>query len=108
MTLLILIDGKKLELMKKVNKHTRASKNGKHIYCPECNKPTKVYHFSWAAITCSECDAMIDKYDWLLEPRQYRSNQGRNPKNNIEIYKLLELTIAIGIIIMILYLINQS
>lgn len=94
--------------MKKVNKHTRASKNGKHIYCPECNRPTKVHHFSWSAITCSECDAMIDKYDWLLEPRQYRSNQGRNPKNNIEIYKLLELTIAIGIIIMILYLINQS
>ena len=92
--------------MKKVNKHTRASKNGKLIYCCECNKPTKVFHFSWSAITCNECDTVVNKYDWLLEPRQYRSNQGRNPKNNEQIYKLLELTIIIGIIVLMLYLIN--
>lgn len=93
--------------MKKVNKNTRASKNGKHIFCPECNRPTKVYHFSWSALTCSECDAMIDKYDWLLEPRQYRSNQGRNPKKNIEIYKLITVAI-ISLFAIICYLILKQ
>ena len=94
--------------MKKVNKNTRASKNGKHIYCPECNKPTKVYHFSWSALTCSECDAMIEKYDWLLEPRQYRSNQGRNPKKDMETYNMLEFTMIIATIVIILYLISKQ
>jgi len=94
--------------MKKVNKNTRASKNGKHIYCPECNKPTKVHHFSWSALTCSECDAMIEKYDWLLEPRQYRSNQGRNPKKDMETYNMLEFTMIIATIVIILYLISKQ
>ena len=41
-----------------------------------------------------------------MKKRQYRSNQGRNPKKNEQIYKLLELTVVMGIIIMILYLIS--
>jgi ribosomal protein S27E len=93
--------------MKKVNKHTRAGKNGKRIFCPECNKPTKVYHFSWSAITCSSCSQMINKLDWLLKERQFRSNQGRNPKNNIETYRMLEFSIILFTIISIIYLISQ-
>jgi len=93
--------------MKKVNKHTRAGKNGKRIFCPECNRPTKVYHFSWSAITCSSCSQMINKLDWLLKERQFRSNQGRNPKNNSEIYKLIGLSV-IGLFIIICYLILKQ
>ena len=53
-------------IMKNVNKHTRAGKNGKTIYCPECNAPNKVYHFSWSALGCQHCSSMIDKYEWKL------------------------------------------
>lgn len=90
--------------MKKVNKYTRASKNGKLIYCCECNKPTKVFHFSWSAITCNECDTIVNKYDWLLEPRQHRSNQGRSQKKVDEIFKLF---IFLGKILILPYLIYK-
>lgn len=42
----------------------------------------------------------------MKKKRQYRSNQGRDPKKNEQTYKLLELTVVIGIITMILYLIS--
>lgn len=93
--------------MKKVNKYTRATKNGKVIYCPECNKHTKVYHFSWSALTCGSCGQMIDKSDWLLEKRQFRSNQGRNPNNNKETYKLIGIAV-IGLFAIICYLILKQ
>lgn len=93
--------------MKKVTRYTRAKQSGKIIYCPKCNNHTRVYHFSWSAITCNDCDTMIDKYDWLLEPRQFRSNQGRNPEKNIEIYKLITVAI-IGLFAIICYLILKQ
>ena len=92
--------------MKKVNKHTRAGKRGKRIFYPECNKPPKVYHFSWSALTCGTCEQMINKNEWNLGERQFRSNQGSNPKKEIQIYKLIELAFIIGIISLILYLIS--
>ena len=51
---------------RKVTKHTRATRNGKTIVCPECNKVATVYHFSWSALSCQHCNTMIDKYDWKL------------------------------------------
>jgi ribosomal protein S27E len=52
----------------KVGKRTRASKyDGRLIHCPKCDMPTKVYHFSWSAITCWKCKDMIDKEEWYLE-----------------------------------------
>ena len=33
-------------LTRKVEKYTRATKHGKTIVCPECNKVATVYHFS--------------------------------------------------------------
>ena len=48
--------------MKKVTKYTRAGREGRTIYCPECNAPNKVYHFSWSALTCGGCKQMIGKY----------------------------------------------
>ena len=50
----------------KVHKYTRATKHGKTIVCPHCNKVATVYHFSWSALSCQHCDTMIDKYDWKL------------------------------------------
>ena len=50
----------------KVTKHTRASRNGKQITCPQCNTTTKVYHFSWSALGCQHCGSMVDKYEWKL------------------------------------------
>jgi hypothetical protein len=53
--------------MKKVNKNTRAGKNGKIIQYPYCKTPTTVYHFSWCAITCSGCNKMVDKAEWFYQ-----------------------------------------
>ena len=51
---------------RKVQKYTRATRNGKTIVCPECNKVATVFHFSWSALSCQHCNTMIDKYEWKL------------------------------------------
>jgi len=60
-------------LTRKVNKDSRANRGkytteayGRPIVCPECNKVSNVFHFSWSALSCQHCDTMIDKYDWKL------------------------------------------
>ena len=53
--------------VKRVNRHTRAGKNGKQITCPMCNKSHNVFHFSWSALTCQSCKQSINKEDWILE-----------------------------------------
>ena len=53
-------------LTQKVTKYTRATKHGKTIVCPECNKVATVYHFAWSALGCQHCHNMIDKYEWKL------------------------------------------
>ena len=55
-----------LSTCRKVTKHTRATKHGKTIVCPECNKVATVYHFSWSALGCQHCGTMVDKYEWKL------------------------------------------
>jgi len=82
--------------MKKVNKYTRAGKEGRTIYCPECNAPSKVYHFSWSAITCGGCQQMIGKYYFSVEPRQFRSNQGRSPRSTEQNYKVIGVLLVIA------------
>jgi len=52
---------------KNVNQYTRAGINGKAIICPNCLHSEKVYHFSWSALSCANCDQMINKPNWLLE-----------------------------------------
>lgn len=52
-----------------VSKRTRASAAGKMIYCPNCNGDAKVYHFSWSALVCKHCDAVVEKYEWRLAPK---------------------------------------
>ena len=52
--------------MKYVNKNTRAGRDGKQIICPSCDKTSTVYHFSWSALSCDCCGAMVDKTDWIV------------------------------------------
>lgn len=53
-------------LLVKVNKRTRAGRNGKAIKCPNCGHVSWVYHFSWCGLTCQGCDTMVDKQDWWV------------------------------------------
>lgn len=60
-----------------VSKTTRASKDGKIIFCPICKTPVKVNHFSWAGMWCinSECGFSFNnrptqsvlKNEWLVK-----------------------------------------
>jgi hypothetical protein len=52
--------------MKKVDRYTRAGRNGKIIQCPHCEHKSVVYHFSWCAITCQGCKADVDKQDFFI------------------------------------------
>jgi ribosomal protein S27E len=52
--------------MLKVNKRTRAGKNGKIVICPFCAEKQIVYHFSFVACTCQACKKLVDKYEWLV------------------------------------------
>lgn len=64
--------GKSLEEIlniKKVDKYTRAGKNGRIIICPKCNNDTTVYHFSWSALTCQHCKKDVDKYNWKTQTK---------------------------------------
>ena len=56
--------------MSKVNKRTRAGKDGKVIQCPNCGQQCRVYHFSWSAIQCQKCKKMIDKEKWIVSENQ--------------------------------------
>ena len=57
---------KDLTITKKVDRYTRAGQFGKFIVCPHCNQGAFVFHFSWSALTCQHCDAMIEKNDWKV------------------------------------------
>ena len=57
------------ENMKNVNKFTRAG-HGKYIVCPECMHTDMVYHFAWSGLSCSYCEKIINKYDWLIRDKK--------------------------------------
>ncbi len=50
-----------------VTKRTRAGNNGKRVMCPVCGHVHRVYHFSWSALSCTNCTSMVDKYEWLVD-----------------------------------------
>lgn len=56
----------------RVNKNTRAGSEGKDIFCPHCRTLSRVYHFSWSALTCNHCSTDVDKEDWLLTDVSYK------------------------------------
>ena len=51
---------------KYVDRYTRAGYKGKLIICPKCNSMQGVFHFSWSALSCIDCKAMVNKYDWKI------------------------------------------
>ena len=51
----------------KINRYTRAGREGKLSKCPHCQRQVMIYHFAWSASGCSTCKKMVDKYDWLVE-----------------------------------------
>jgi len=55
-----------LSKVKRVNRYTRAGRNGKEITCPKCQQSAPVFHFSWSALTCQFCSSDINKEDWLI------------------------------------------
>jgi len=57
---------KNLTISKKVNRYTRAGQLGKFIVCPKCNQGKTVFHFSWSALSCQHCDAIVEKNEWRL------------------------------------------
>ena len=54
-------------MLKNVNRYTRAGKFGKTIICPECDNKARVFHFSWSALTCLNCNHDVNKTDFLVE-----------------------------------------
>lgn len=52
--------------MKTVDRYTRAGDAGKVLACPQCGTECVVYHFSWSALQCEECDDVIEKTKWIL------------------------------------------
>jgi len=52
-----------------VNKHTRAGRDGKVIFCPNCMAVKRVYHFAWSALMCNPCNSEVQKGEFLLAPQ---------------------------------------
>ena len=52
---------------KKVDRYTRAGFYGREIICPECSNVATVYHFSWSALSCQGCGAMVEKNQWTIK-----------------------------------------
>lgn len=51
----------------RVDGHTRAGKRGKHLVCPHCCAVSPlVFHFSWEALGCVKCKAMVEKRFWIV------------------------------------------
>jgi len=54
----------KTKFLKHLSKHSRCGDHGTEIQCPKCKQINTIYHMAWSAITCQNCTAMIDKYEW--------------------------------------------
>lgn len=64
-----------MENPKKVDRFTRTKRyQTREIYCPQCGIGSSVGHFSWSALGCKHCNAMINKYEWLLETKSSLSS----------------------------------
>ena len=45
----------------RVNRHTRAGRNGRGIWCPHCGHGFPIYGFDWLALVCDGCGATVPK-----------------------------------------------
>mgnify|MGYP001210086245 FL=1 len=46
---------------------------GRCLKCPKCDFVHLVYHFSWSAKECHGCKQDVEKKDFLLEVRNFKS-----------------------------------
>jgi len=51
---------------KKVNRYTRAGKDGKYIICPHCKGALRVYNFAWSTLGCMYCKESVEKSNWSM------------------------------------------
>ena len=58
---------------KPVTRYTRAGHAGKVLKCPKCGAQHRVFHFAWSALGCTSCNAMVNKYEWLVQARDART-----------------------------------
>ena len=62
---------KEEDLNRRVNRYTRAPRNGREIQCSYCDFRVRVYHFSWIAVSCQGCHRVVEKGEWLIvEPKE--------------------------------------
>ncbi len=48
----------------KVNRYTRAPKEGRYIICPHCEGALRVYNFAWSSLHCLYCKRPSEKHTW--------------------------------------------
>ena len=46
---------------------------GRCLKCPKCDFVHLVYHFNWSACVCHGCKQDVEKKDFLLEVRNFKS-----------------------------------
>lgn len=51
-----------------ITKSTRCGQHGRLIRCPHCRSVKRIYHLSWSAIHCRDCDRWVDRLDWSIGP----------------------------------------
>ena len=52
----------------KMTSYTRCKRDsGALIKCPECKHIKRVYHLSWAGLSCVKCKKSNLKINWLIE-----------------------------------------
>ena len=47
-----------------LQKHQKASKWGRYIYCPRCNHEHLVRNLAWYKFTCMKCEITSKKSEW--------------------------------------------
>ena len=55
-----------------ITRYSRCKRySGAIIKCPECNSLGQIYHLSWSALQCQNCEKMVNKFDWFIEKGKY-------------------------------------
>jgi len=51
-----------------VTRYTRCKRySGATLKCPYCGHHRTVYHLSWSATICNNCQKQVNKFDFLVE-----------------------------------------
>ena len=55
-----------------LTKHHRVTIHGRLIRCPHCHHVQRTYHLGFHVVSCRNCKAMVNKYDWTIGPNVTR------------------------------------